>query len=80
MREWLTGSADVSFRCHDTLNLHFTDGNERSASGDGGAAAERGALVAVDTVANAVALRKLFVTRLVESGDTDEWRYAAVLS
>jgi hypothetical protein len=80
MRECFTGSPDVLFWCHDTLNLHFTDGNERSASGDGGTAAERGAPVAVDTAANAVALCKLFVTRLVESDHTGEWRYGAVLS
>jgi hypothetical protein len=80
MREWLTGSADVLFRRHDTLNLHFTDRNERSASGDGSTTTERGVSVAADTAVDGVALRKLFVTRLVESAYTGEWRYAAVLS
>jgi hypothetical protein len=80
MREWLTGSPAVPFRCHDTLNLHFTDGNERSASGDDARTTTRGDSVGADTALDAVALRKLFVTRLVESGHTGEWRYAAVLS
>jgi hypothetical protein len=80
MREWFTGSPDVRFWCHGTLNLHFTDGNERSASGRGVRAAERGDSVAADTAVNPVALRKLFVTRLVESDHTREWRYGAALS
>jgi hypothetical protein len=80
MGQWFTGSSDVLFWCHNTLNLHFTDGNERSASGNDARATGRGSVAAVDTAMNAVALRKLFVTRLVESDRTREWRYAATLS
>ena len=80
MREWFTGSPDVLFWCYNTLNLHFTDGNERSASEHDVRTAERGDSAAADTAANPVALRKLFVTRLVESDHTREWRYAAALS
>jgi hypothetical protein len=84
VREHLPGLATTVFPWHGTLNLHFTDSESRFAdwrtapgfpvrpSADGPADTH--------TETNGVALRKLFVTRLVESDYTTEWLFSAELS
>jgi hypothetical protein len=84
MRERFPRAGANVFRWHNTLNLHFTDGESRIAgwrTAPGTTSQpDVGTPTEAHTDVNAVAVRKLFVTRLVESDYTTEWHFKAALS